>query len=125
MQGQRFYDSHRFHILTRGWDLLATHSPIPSCFCGNLPEHVVKNGAPYCCPGNITFKERIATWNGSSFWDPPLDGIDWGRPEGTLDKPAAIRPPSDTAQSELGARNRATRDNLVFRKSPFRLQNLC
>ena len=90
MQGQRFYDSHRFHILTRGWDLLATHSPIPSCICGNLPEHVVKNGAPYCCPGNITFRERIATWNGSSFWDPPLDGIGVGPKEHWTNQPLFV-----------------------------------
>ena len=67
-QGLRIYDETRFKRLTRGWELLDTYSAHPSCICGNIPSHRIKNGSPYCCPANLTFAQRVVLWEGGAFF---------------------------------------------------------
>ena len=49
------------------WELLATYSAHPSCVCGRLPAHTVRNGAPFCCRANMSAEERVVAWRGDRF----------------------------------------------------------
>ena len=84
--GMRCYDATRFTALTRGWELVETHSALPDCVCGARPHHFFKNGAPLCCR-NISESLRLGTWNGSTFWEDGAEGV--GR-DSSLNQPLFV-----------------------------------